>query len=163
MPKISIYVPDDIKARMDRVGKQANWSAIAQTAFHVELEQIEATKEISTMEDVIERLRASKSRFRLEEISDARKCGADWAKNHAEFSELRRLTTVDTEGFDHVSGPEAAFAVYKHLVGEDPYDKDELANLYMIDPEAVDSITPEFVEGFVLGAGGVWEEIKDHI
>ena len=33
MPRISVYVTDDFKARMDEAGEAFNWSALAQRAF----------------------------------------------------------------------------------------------------------------------------------
>ena len=62
MPRVSIYVQDEMKARMDEADDRANWSGIAQRAFETELHHLEAVKEIKSMSDVIERLRASKQR-----------------------------------------------------------------------------------------------------
>lgn len=45
MPNVNIYVTDTMKARMDAVSDRANWSAIAQRAFDIELQRIEKMKE----------------------------------------------------------------------------------------------------------------------
>ena len=41
MPKVTVYVPDDLKARMDAVGESVNWSGEAQKAFQCALAQLE--------------------------------------------------------------------------------------------------------------------------
>ncbi len=33
MARMTIYIPDDLKARMDEAGENTNWSEIAQKAF----------------------------------------------------------------------------------------------------------------------------------
>jgi post-segregation antitoxin (ccd killing protein) len=43
MPKLTIYVTDELKARMDQA-KWLNWSKIAQAAFDREIKQLEAHK-----------------------------------------------------------------------------------------------------------------------
>ncbi len=45
MPRVSIYVPGEMKARMDEAGDRANWSGIAQRAFETELHHLEAVKD----------------------------------------------------------------------------------------------------------------------
>ena len=54
------------------------------------------------------------------------------------------------------------------LASQDPISihlshKDELAELFLVDPDTIGFLTPEFVEGFVDGAKDVWEEIKGKI
>ncbi len=99
MPKISIYVPDEMKARMDETDDRANWSAIAQRAFGVELNHIEAVKEIETMNDVIERLRESKQSSDESDQNVGRRQGQIWAKKYAAYDELRRLDGLDLSAY----------------------------------------------------------------
>ena len=37
MARMSIYVPDDLKGRMDRLSDRVNWSGVAQAAFETEI------------------------------------------------------------------------------------------------------------------------------
>ena len=164
MPKISIYVSSEMKASMDDAEREVNWSAIAQRAFEAELNYVISIKEVKDMSEVIERLRASKQKSAADEIADAKSLGVEWAKLHAEYNELRRMSMVDTDGLDILSGLEAATHIYGNVIEQDDRpDKDELAELFLVDPDTIGFLTPEFVEGFVDGAKDVWEEIKGKI
>jgi arginine/lysine/ornithine decarboxylase len=168
MPKVSIYVPDDMKARMDAAGERANWSAIAQRAFDVELFHIDAIKEIKTMTDVIDRLRASKEKFIQGELADGKKCGIDWAKKHAEYDELRVLTALTDVGLpvaqgDPENGYDLAYWLAQKVFEDERPGDDEIAALLQIDEEAVQGVSREFVESFIAGATDVWDEIKNAI
>lgn len=163
MPRISIYVSDEMKARIGKAGERANWSAVAQRAFDVELNHLETVKEIGSMTDVIERLRASKAKFVEQALVDGRICGAEWAKRRAEYDELRRIAEFNEDGLDQLPGTDAAVRLYKLVIDEADPGNDALAAFFMIDEEAMSGITPEFVEGFVEGARDVWEEVSDEL
>ena len=58
MPRISIYVTDALKTRMDAAGEAVNWSAKAQQAFDDQLKQVEGrSSEMDEYEAAVERLR----------------------------------------------------------------------------------------------------------
>jgi predicted transcriptional regulator len=44
MPRVTLYIPDDLKARMDEVSEAVNWSAIAQQAFRDVVINLEADR-----------------------------------------------------------------------------------------------------------------------
>ena len=166
MPAISIYVPDEMKARMDKAEKSANWSAIAQRAFDVELNHLERIKEIKTMSDVIERLRASKDQATADALYEGRENGLDWAKRHAEYDELRRIVRLDISEWpdDDQNAYNVAQSVYMNVMEEESRpSNDELASLYGVEEEDVDRISKAFVEGFIEGAQDVWDEVKDQL
>ena len=172
MPKINIYVSDEMKARMDTAEKSANWSAIAQRAFDVELNHLESIKEIKSMTDVIERLRSSKEKKAEELEKDGRKSGVDWAKNHAEFDELKRAAAINTSSLTpmYVDASDDANreGVTKRILADLEWDavgwEDQaraMADLFLVDEDMLDSVvTTEFIEGFLEGAGDVWDEVK---
>lgn len=167
MPRMSIYVPDDMKARMDKAGEGANWSAIAQRAFTVELNHLESIKEISSMSDVVERLRASKERLAADHGAQMRDSGKEWAKNVAEYDELKRIADIDLDDFkeryDH-SGSECVEGVYKIVMQEDPASHlSQLSDFYLVDDDLVPHLTNAHVEGFIEGAQDVWREVEDRI
>jgi hypothetical protein len=60
MAKLNLYVPDDLKARMDAVSDNVNWSEVARPAFQAAVANYEHRKG-RNMTTAIERLRASKS------------------------------------------------------------------------------------------------------
>ena len=87
---------DGQKTRMDEAGEAVNWSAIAQQAFREVVINLALRKEIATMDDVVEPLRASKQ----SDVETARQSGLEvrkeWAKEDGEYGELLRIAnTVD--------------------------------------------------------------------
>lgn len=162
MPQVNIYVPDDMKDRMDAAGERANWSAIAQRAFGLELNHIESIKEINSMPDVIERLRASKGKFVETKTAEAREHGVAWAKTHAEFAELRALSSANLEGLEMLSGIDAAERVWEVVSGDERPTTGDLAEFWGFDDVyRIDEISSEYVVGWVEGALSVWDEVSN--
>src|SRR4051812_9338803 len=100
MPRVTLYVPDDLKARMDEVGELVNWSAIAQRAFGEAVASHRLRKDPTDMKEVIERLRASKERIEAQAESYGKECGKKWAMQSAEYDELKRIAEFDDGGHD---------------------------------------------------------------
>ncbi len=91
---MTIAVRADLKARIDGVKDDANWSAIACRAFEQELAKINSRKGADAVRDTIERLRASKQKADDESIKEGFAAGQRWAKDAAEAEELERLTDL---------------------------------------------------------------------
>ena len=165
MAKISIYVPDDMKARIDKF-EDTNWSGIAQGAFNIRLDQLEAVKEIGEMSDVIERLRASKTEFVQTSLSYGTSDGANWAKREASYALLRSMAMVDDSVLEQQNDGQSAATLVYHRIHrgevENPHAY-EISVLFGIAEEVAPLITPEYVIGFVQGAREVWEEVADKI
>ena len=175
MPKINIYVPDEMKARMDVAEATANWSAIAQRAFESELNHIERVKEVKSMGDVIERLQASKQKKAEGLQKEGRECGVDWAKHRAEYDELKRASQIDTttlyQGHSDELDAGNRYEVAKDILADSEWDSldqreadSAIADLFGIDDDMLeDVVTTEFIEGFLEGAADVWDEVADKI
>jgi hypothetical protein len=175
MPKINIYVPDEMKARMDEAEKSANWSAVAQRAFELELKHLESIKEIKSMTDVIERLRVSKQK-KAEELEKAgRRSGVKWAKKHAKYDELKRAANINTSNLheayvDDVDDVNRTW-VARQILADPELDAGSwetqnmaIAELFEVEEDMVESVvTTEFIEGFLEGAGDVWDQVKDEL
>ena len=165
MPKISIYVSDEMKARMDEAGTDANWSAIAQRAFGSELDHVQSVKEVKTMTDVIDRLRASKQKFLDQELADGKTAGAHWAKTEAEFEELRKMSIMGSAGLDQLGAPTGlvlAMHVHDKVIGGD-VGLEDVAFFFQVDPDLLDDISEKYVQSFVEGALNVWQEVADEL
>ncbi len=170
MPKISIYVPDDMKARMDNADERGNWSGIAQQAFDLELTHLEAVKEIKTMTDVVERLRASKQKSTKSSHGDGRTAGREWAMHSAEYNELRRVAELDVNDLYQGTDWAVRVIVTVAIVGDRSEANQmvrsdgDMADIYGVDEENVTaSLTVDYLAGFVEGATEVWGEIKSEI
>ena len=92
MARVTVYVPDDVKARMDEAGEDINWSALAQRAFVEAALSRAVRKDQSNMDKVVERLRASKERVMEADHRNGKTAGQRWAKQTAEYDQLERLS-----------------------------------------------------------------------
>jgi hypothetical protein len=81
---------------MDRADEQVNWSAVACRAFEEKLAEIALKRGRKTMDDVIQRLRASKVRGSDPVYWDAHAIGRRWAETTAEADQLERLERLRT-------------------------------------------------------------------
>lgn len=89
--QMNISVPKGLKRRMDEVEESISWSAVAAAAFQVKLGEIATRKETKRIADVVQRLRASKITGGCELGRRGYEEGLRWAKNRAEYSQLRAL------------------------------------------------------------------------
>jgi hypothetical protein len=90
-------VPDDLKARMDEAGQAVNWSVIAQQAFREVILNLALRRETATMDDAVERLRASKQSYVETERESGLEVGEEWATEDATYSELLRIAKAVEE------------------------------------------------------------------
>jgi hypothetical protein len=159
MPRVTLYVPEDLKARMDEIDQSVNWSAVAQSAFR-EAVTVDAIKRNPTdMEPVIERLRASKARVDRESLEAGRICGRTWAATTAEYDELRRL--ADWTRITTVTVPFTLNAL-KQLI--DPAETMDLYRWHDFWQQSGNGHADDaFAEGFIKGAAELFEEIEDHL
>lgn len=98
MARMNLYVPNDLKRRMDKVRDPVSWSAIAAQAFEQELGELAAKKHRKRRADVIQRLRSSKLTAKSELAKRGRVDGRCWAEESAEADELQHLAALFTQG-----------------------------------------------------------------
>jgi hypothetical protein len=155
--RMNISLPEDVKQRMDRTKDDVNWSALAVQAFESKLAEIAAKKVKKNMDDVIQRLRASKAQSESECFQQGYEAGQSWAKDDAEAIELQRLDKSWDQGY-------LAYNAYSVAEAVQPTPRDEAPSLSFWE-EALGDFAHEandddFVRGFVRGALDLWAEIK---
>lgn len=159
MARVSIYVPDDLKERMDAAGDAINWSEIARPAFQEALARFEHRKEQS-LQTAIERLRASKEKHQTGEQDQGKTHGREWVLHRAEYSELVAVSQVDLDAYDDEDDGETLIrALWQAL---DPEESENLRD-WRIALFGEGLVLPEYVRGFVEGAQEAFEEIKDKL
>jgi hypothetical protein len=96
MGRIHLYLPDDLRDRMDTAAKASdvNWSSVAATAFELHLAEIAARKKRTTMKDTVQRLRASRLKTEKRQTNDANKAGMKWTAEEAEWAQLQSLEAL---------------------------------------------------------------------
>lgn len=171
--RMSIYMPDGLKKRMNSVRESVNWSAVACAAFERKLGEIAGRKKEKAMEDVIQRLKASKLENDSELYQQGREDGIEWAKHKATAGQLRRLSSLS----ERLTSDSLL-----SLVGSSPYGPGEhLVMCWLPENDVVplraaefwESVAghdwqalanePEYVGGFAEGAIGMWEQVKNKI
>jgi hypothetical protein len=152
---MSIYVPDDMKERMDDVG-DLNWSSIARSAFSTAMIRNNFQKE-PIMEDVIERLRASKFEHEQRETIEGKKDGRAWAMKTASFAELRAIATLDLDPYEGVQPP------YDIVDQRLDHNNASAEESLFYDHTERKMASDEYVRAFVEAAGEVWEEVEDQL
>jgi hypothetical protein len=157
MPRVTVYVPDDLKARMDEVGEAVNWSDAAQRAFREAAAIATIRKDRSDMTSVVERLRASKERIEAAAHESGKDCGVTWAKQSAEYDELLRISKWEQDTLDACD-----LNTLTQLI--DPNDEMDRHDWEAFWEQRGDAnLTDAFAAGFVVGAVEVFNEVADEV
>jgi hypothetical protein len=179
--RTTITVPPDLKARMEAVEEPVNWSAIACQAFEQRLADITRRRGAKDMRQVVQRLKASRDRVGSDRYREGSEAGKAWAMSHAEADELARLSDLyetherDGSGWDGFFTGGGAYSPAERLafviLGEEREgDRSTAAEFW----ERYADVSPsrrrqegdlfdDFVRGFVDGALGIWDEVKDEL
>lgn len=171
--RVTVTVPKDLKARMDAIDEAVNWSAVASRAFEQTLADIISRRGVKQVEDVINRLRASKQRLAAGMYRDGFEAGRSWAEQTAEADELERLADIGTERWADMFGSADSncaygpgelfvFTVIPAHDGDRIGASDFWSGIAGDEGEAV-SNNPEFVRGFAEGAYALWREVEDKL
>jgi len=147
MARISIYLPDDLKGRMDEAGDEG-WSRIAQIAFETHLINRSIHMNHDDIDAIAERLWKSRDKAMAEARQEGHAAGRQWAAKYAEYYELEAVT--DEQDCVRIcrivlgSGPDA------ELLCASPTDDD-------------DARFEPFWDGFQDGAIEIWNKVQPAI
>jgi muconolactone delta-isomerase len=161
MAHINIYIPDELKARMDKAGNRG-WSAIAQRAFEDACNLVEVL--MDTEDSVVARLRASKAEEDEELKAEGREAGRTWAREEADFRALKRVAiyevwdTVQEEDLPDMLA--ALILKVKDLRDLDRHDARDLWEGLLGTGQTPD---PAWIDGFVEGATEIWDKVANKI
>ena len=155
MARVSIYVPDDLKERMDAVGDEINWSDVARPAFLMAL-ATHRQRSDPTMQSAIERLRASKAEADKQDEIDGKADGQSWAENDAGYYDLRRVAKIE---FFH--GIDSLDALYRAVDPQGKLSAEEFKE-QVFGTEYAD-ITEAYARAFIEGAQEFYDRVKDEL
>lgn len=160
MARMSIYVSDDLKARMDE-RPNANWSGVAQDAFEIEIRS--TMKGDGDMSAVVERLRASKMKKEQEQKPDWHQMGREWAMHSAEYDELQRVAAIDPVGLDALND-DTLFLSIAIAIHDGEHSREDVA-MFAEELTGTTGRHPSYdqMTWWLEGATEVWEEVKDQI
>jgi hypothetical protein len=167
MARTTISLPDDLKREMDKLGGDANWSALAADTFLAEINRIKARKAAlkgKPMEAAIDRLRQSKKAYLGAASERGKADGTAWAMDSAEYGQLKwiadawpRIETCETA--DALGAP----GVFLRMISEEG-DRQSI-NAFWSDlgkvPFDEDAYSAPYWDGFVEGALDVFERVSE--
>lgn len=183
MTRMSISISEALKERMDRLEGLINWSGVARHAIEravADAEKGRSQQEKMKMEQVVERLRATKEETSSEQRQEGDACGRWWAEHHAKAVELERLASYhDSAGYSWEAGLVGEHSAYGpnehfHMIvanintpeDRDNWSRSDAADFWdeaIGDEEREKSNDADFVIGFAIGALAVWEEVADQL
>ena len=156
MARITISLPDNLKARMGTV-EGVNWSNVAAEAFERKLK----TLDLGT---VVKRLRETLDEGLEKALLEGYAAGWDWACETATADQLKRCILIDYESF--VREPLVAFKradliaayVYNLSLEDDEIYK---ASMQMLgEDKAMYGDDDVYLEAFISGAIDVWDDVQ---
>jgi hypothetical protein len=159
MPRLNVYIPDDLKSRMDEAGA-INWSELAQRAFEAKLQSIDQRSR--EMRPTMQRLVADRNNY-LSDIEQEGRRAARWFANELPYASIRRIAKidVDNEEFYGRKGEGTTEALRFDIVNSvDPYSTPDVHWedwwAYWRD----ESKDPRFLEGFVAEMAVIHAEVE---
>jgi hypothetical protein len=173
--RTTISVPADLKARMDAVEEEINWSAVARQAFETKLAELIRRKAVTDVKTVIQRLRASKKELSDMKYATGFEAGKAWAMTRASVDEFERLKRYKG-GFERSSwGWEGSFDLPKDVsdyspaesvafaIGGENYNGDRTYAADFWNTIDLDMNEPAVIRGFADGALEIWDQVKDEL
>lgn len=166
--RTTISLPDELKARMDALDMQVNWSAEAAKCFEKLLGAVAAKKQEKSMNDVIARLKASKIESEDEDSRLLYNAGRQWAESTASYPELRRAARMH-EDDERWGGRYDAYGAPVYIACEImDVDADrnegeafwENAGVKLLDEYYEDD---NLIRKFLEGAASVWHEVESKL
>jgi hypothetical protein len=178
MARVNIYVPDDLKRRMDEA-EGVNWSPLACRAFEMKLAEVSAKKKEKNMNDVINRLKGSANKYNDEAYLEGKEHGRKWAEDHAtteELGSLEKLTSSWDEGLwdraldpaptEEYTGREVLFNQIRFNHRERGRGDRAAARFFWDETEPQmcrEYDGPRYLRGFADGALDLWRDVKDQL
>jgi hypothetical protein len=156
MARITLYVPDDLKTRMDAAGDAINWSEVARPVLTAAVAAFEHRKG-QNMTTAIERLRASRLETEQTDKVQGKSDGRAWAENDAEYQWLKRLHLRANEQTEEE--PMTALAMAIDPTGTTAFS--EISEICF--SEVSDLPSDEYLDGFINGAVEFFKEVRSRV
>ena len=169
--RTNISVPRQLKARMDKVKVPVNWSAVAAQAFEAKVLELESTKEVKGMDDVIARLKAADEQDNNQDYLAGKAAGERWAKERARPKHLRRLANLSNRGSPGITAYDEwdpygwpSFLCCTVTAWKDA-DREKIKSFWQeaLGDDADRLCDGHFAIGVCDGAREVWHQVKDQV
>lgn len=165
MAKMTVYIPDDLKARMDRVGSRGeSWSGVCTRALEAKLDEIEGSniQGEMDMQSVVSRLRGSLRNTENATRQRGYKVGYRWAAMRAEVPVLEAMENLPEDFFlsnTAINAYNYAEMLCQMVFEDEDSGRPNVEFLLSIE-DAKLANNRDYMEGFVEGALALWGEAK---
>lgn len=149
---------------MSEVTESVNWSAIACAAFQAHLAMLAIKKPYVQMQEVIERLKASKELGEAKSLTFGERAGRQWAAKRANADELQCLANAWDRIHNKLFEAGAAHLQFFRVINSRPMPNEKDAAAFWRDATGEEK-TPDdtFVEAFASGAINLWQEVRHQL
>jgi hypothetical protein len=156
LAKVSVYVSDEVKARMDAAGERTNWSEVLRPALLARLALNERRKDQSLV-TTTERLRASRAEYLSKIEAEAVEAGRRWAGDEADYQDLIRLAA-----FDPRAGG-VSYRAMKRVLDPQGELSDQDFTAYLGLDDVSNAEMDDFLGYFVDGAQALYREVANQL
>ena len=146
MATLNIYLPDELKAEMERM-EGANWSQVCQQAIRYELLSYHARRTMN-VEAIAERIRATAGAH-SKKYQQGFNDGKSWAAQEANVDEMEAMLSI--ESYDKLRGSELGGRLFSFMSALE-WEKWHWGD---VQPQS-----EKYLEGFVDGALKVFKEVR---
>jgi hypothetical protein len=171
--RVNVYVPGDLKSRMDSIGERVNWSGVACAAFERKLLELQSEQEAESDEALIARLAAAQELEEDQDYAAGLEAGRRWARRSATARQMRRIAEYAErveEWWDVESprwnAPFGASACFAFAVWPDRNeDRQAPAEFWegALAEEACRVDESAYLRGFGEGVLAVWSRVADRL
>ena len=168
--RYNVSLSDALSKRLEPHRDSLNLSALLGDAVAEELDRMEALETTlgpQTKEQRLEELRAGRTEMGEPDKQHGFACGAAWANEDADYEQAERLyEEVIALGNAHLDVDEQAHQIHGIVLSNGSRLGDELTDWFN---DAVDSWDERprneemFWQGFVRGASGAWETLREEL
>ncbi|MBF2099050.1 MAG: hypothetical protein IGQ88_11840 [Gloeomargaritaceae cyanobacterium C42_A2020_066] len=167
MGRITVYVPDELKRRMDALGNEAPvWSHVAVAAFEAKVAEInqkrlEAARELN-MTTVLDRLKVSREKNMSSKKTRGYKDGYRWAATRAEVPVLEAVENLPEDFFLYdtaINTYNYAESLCMKVFEDEDCGRPDVGLLLGIEDDKL-ARDRDYMEGFVDGAIALWKEVE---
>lgn len=169
--RVTITVPGDLRKRMQSTAESVNWSAVATKAFEEKLAEVVAKRETQSLDDAVQRMRASRLASADGAYADGFERGREFVTQHADWKFCEGLKGAMAEWTDarwaqaqQDGGAGAALELVLKRVDPQRFKAAKAVRGFLVDhvgdhlPSAV-----QFARGWCEGALSCFRQIEERV
>lgn len=169
--RVTITVPGDLRKRMQKAAEPVNWSAVATKAFEDKLAEVAAKKDTQSLDDAVQRMRASRLASADGAYSEGFERGREFVTQDADWQFCEGLKVALAEWTDarwaqaqQDGGAGAALEIVLRRVDPQRFKTAKAVRSFLVDHvgDHVPSAA-QFARGWCEGALSCFRQIEERV